>query len=220
MIDDFAPIERLAGDLLLSLAPAERRSLLRRLARAIRASQSRRIARQQNPDGSAYAKRREKRALKPGAFAVRFLYPKGAAEPRVVFLKSWVHQGPLMTGFDVEAGAIRSFFYDRVARWLPVGQAEQNTGAGKLRRRGTIRRSAMFRKLRGRFLRSDASASEAWIGFTGRAGEIARIHQEGRTDSVAKGGRQVRYAARGLLGLTEAERGLAVDMLLDHVAAH
>jgi hypothetical protein len=36
-------------------------------------------------------------------------------------------------------------------------------------------------------------------------------------DSVAKGGRQVRYAARGLLGLTEGERGLAIDMLLEHV---
>jgi hypothetical protein len=219
MTDDFAPIERLAGDLLLQLAPAEKRSLLRKMARAIRDRQSQRIARQQNPDGSAFAKRREKRDQKPGAFAVRFLYPKGVAEPRVVFMKSWIHQGPLMTGFDVEAGAIRSFFYDKVAQWLPVEAAEQNAGAGKLRRRGGLRRQAMFRKLRGgRFLRGDASATEAWIGFTGRAGELARIHQEGRLDAVVKGGRQIRYAARGLLGLTEGERGLAIDMLLEYVA--
>ena len=51
MTDDFAPIERLAGDLLLRLAPAEKRSLLRKMARAIRDRQSQRIARQQNPDG-------------------------------------------------------------------------------------------------------------------------------------------------------------------------
>jgi hypothetical protein len=177
MTDDFAPIERLAGDLLLQLAPAEKRSLLRKMARAIRDRQSQRIARQQNPDGSAFAKRHEKREQKPGAFAVRFLYPKGAAEPRVVFMKSWVRQGPLMTGFDAEAGAIRSFFVDKVAQWLPVDAAEQNAGAGKLRRRGSIGRQAMFRKLRGaRFLRGDASATEAWIGFTGRAGELARVH--------------------------------------------
>lgn len=218
MTDDFAPIERLAGDLLLQLAPGEKRSLLRKMARAIRDRQSQRIARQQNPDGSAFAKRREKRELKPGAFAVRFLYPKGAAEPRLVFMKSWVRQGPLMTGFDTEAGALRSFHYDKVAEWLPVDAADQNAGAGKLRRRGSIRRQAMFRKLRsGRFLRGDATASEAWIGFTGRAGELARIHQEGRMDSVTEGGRQVRYAVRGLLGLTAGERGLAIDLLLDHV---
>ena len=36
-------------------------------------------------------------------------------------------------------------------------------------------------------------------------------------DSVVKGGRKVRYAARGLLGLTEGERGMAIDMLLAHV---
>jgi phage gpG-like protein len=216
--DDFAPIERLAGDLLLRLAPAEKRSLLRKMARAIRDRQSQRIARQQNPDGTAYAKRHVPREQKPGAYAVRFLYPKGAAEPRVVFMKSWVRQGPLMTGFDVEAGGIRSFFFDKVAQWLPVDAAEQNAGAGKLRRRSAIRRAAMFRKLRGgRFLRGDATAMEAWIGFTGRAGELARIHQEGRMDSVVKGGRKVRYAARGLLGLTEGERGMAIDMLLAHV---
>lgn len=218
MTDDFAPIERLAGDLLLSLAPAEKRALLRKMARAIRNRQSQRIARQQNPDGTAFAKRHERRERKPGGYAVRFLYPKGATEPRLVFMKSWVRQGPLMTGFDVEAGAIRSFFFDKVARWLPVEASEQNVGAGKLRRRGGIRRAAMFRKLRGaRFLRGSATTTEAWIGFTGRASELALVHQEGRMDSVVKGGRKVRYAARGLLGLTEAERGMAIDMLLAHV---
>jgi len=31
-------------------------------------------------------------------------------------------------------------------------------------------------------------------------------------------GRAVRYAERGLLGLTQAEQSRALDMLLDHVA--
>ncbi len=219
VVEDFAAIEQLAGALVRSLAPVERRLLLRRMARDLRQSQSARIGRQQNPDGSAFERRRPRQEQKPGGFAVRFLYPLGAAEPRLVFMRSWVRQGPLMTGYDQEAGAIRSFFYDKVAKWLPVEPGEQNAGAGKLRRRGTIRRAAMFRKLRGgRFLRADATDREAWIGFSGRAAEVAKIHQEGLFDQPSIKSKKVRYARRGLLGLTERERGRAIELLLEHVA--
>jgi hypothetical protein len=220
MSDDFAEIQTLAGALLRQLGSAERRSLLRKMARGIQKSQSDRIGRQKAPDGSAFAPRREKRELKPGNYAVKFLYPKGDANPRTVFMKSWVHDGPLMTGFDAEAGGIRSFFYDKVAKYLPVEVAEQNAGAGKLRRKGTIRQKAMFRKLRnGRNLRAGSTDLEAWIGFSGRAAEIARVHQDGLRDKPSAKGRAVRYAQRGLLGLTQVEQSRALDMLLDHVTA-
>lgn len=219
MSDDFAPIEALAGNLLQSLSGADRRALLRKLARALRATQSERIGRQQNPDGSAFEARRPRRELHPGNYAVKFLYPKGDANPRAVFMKSWVRQGPLLTGYDAEVGAIRSFFWDKVDRWLPVEPEDQNKNAGRLRRRGNMRRQAMFRKLRSaRFLRSGATDTEAWIGFTGRASVVASIHQDGAMDAPKQGGRQIRYAQRGLLGMTERERTLALDMLLDHVA--
>lgn len=218
-MDDFAPIEQLAGNLLRGLVPSERRSLLRKLARTIRASQSDRIGRQQNPDGSPFAARRPKSEQRPGAYAVRFLYPKGAANPRQVFMKSWVMQGPLLTGFDIEAGGLRSFFRDKIAEWLPVPPGEQNAGAGRLRRRGQIKRTVMFRKLgRPGLLESGASDAEAWIGFTGRAAIVARVHQEGLSEEVRKG-LKVRYARRELLGLTDRERNLALDVLIDHVAS-
>jgi hypothetical protein len=209
MIDDFAEIQKLAGALLRQLASSERRSLLRKMARGI----------QKDPEGGAFAARRKRPELKPGAYAVKFLYPQGAAEPRAVFMKSWVHDGPMMTGFDIEAGGIRSFFYDKVAKYLPVDVGEQNAGAGKLRRKGTIRQKAMFRKLRnGRNLRAGSTDLEAWIGFSGRAAEIARVHQDGLRDKPSGKGRAVRYAQRGLLGLTQAEQSRALDMLLNHVA--
>ncbi len=220
MSEDFAPIEQLAGNLLQSLSAPERRSLLRKMARALRATQSERIGRQQNPDGSAYASRRQRHEQQVGKRAVKFLYPKGDANPRLVFMKSWVRQGPLLTGFDAEAGAMRSFFWDKVDRFLPVEPEDQNRNAGKLRRRGNIRRQAMFRKLRAsRFLRAGVTDSEAWIGFTGRASSIASVHQYGEADTPKKGGKEVRYPRRTLIGLTERERGMAIDMLLDHVAA-
>ncbi len=218
MTDDFAAIETLAGSLLRSLEPSARRALLRKLAREVQKTQSARIAANRAADGTPFAPRRPKKGLKAGNFAVRFLYPKGATEPRVVFMKSWVREGPLMTGFDVEAGGIRSFFWDQVAKWLPVEAAEQNARGGKLRRRGTIKQKAMFRKLRGgRNLRADATDREAWIGFTGRAADIARIHQDGLFDRPSAKAKPVRYAERALLGLTEAERSRAVDILLEHV---
>lgn len=218
-MSDFAEIQTLAGALLRQLAPGERRSLLRKMARAIQKSQSDRIGRQKDPEGAAFAARRERRSLKPGNYTVKFLYPKGDADPRVVLMKSWLHDGPMMTGFDIEAGGIRSFFYDKVAKYLPVEAGEQNAGAGKLRRKGTIRQKAMFRKLRnGRNLRAGSTDQEAWIGFSGRAAEIARVHQEGLRDKPSVKGRAVRYAERGLLGLTQADQSRALDMLLDHVA--
>ncbi|MFC3579535.1 phage virion morphogenesis protein [Sphingomonas hylomeconis] len=218
MKDDFADIQALAGALLRQLGSAERRSLLRKMARGIQKSQAERIARQRQPDGSAFAARRKRPELKPGAYAVKFLYPKGAVEPRTVFLKSWVHDGPMMTGFDIEAGGIRSFFYDKVDRYLPVEPSERNACAGRFRRKGAVRQKAMFRKLRNaRNLRAGATDIEAWIGFAGRAAEIARVHQDGLGDKPSAKRRAVRYAKRGLLGLTQGERSRALDMLLDHV---
>jgi hypothetical protein len=215
---DFAEIQTLAGALLRQLGPGERRSLLRKMARAIQQSQSDRIGRQKDPEGAAFAARRERRPLRPGNYAVKFLYPKGDANPRAVFMQSWVHDGPMMTGFDIEAGGIRSFFYDKVAKYLPVEAGEQNAGAGKLRRKGTIRQKAMFRKLRnGRNLRAGSTDLEAWIGFSGRAAEIARVHQEGLREKPSRKSRAVRYTERGLLGLTQGDQSRALDMLLDHV---
>jgi hypothetical protein len=92
--------------------------------------------------------RKEKRQASVGAHALKFLYPKGAAEPRLVLMKSWVRQGPLITGFDIEAEGIRSFFWDKIDKFLPLDAGEQNKGAGKFRRAGHIKRAAMFRKLR------------------------------------------------------------------------
>jgi phage gpG-like protein len=220
MTDDLAEVERIAGALLRQIGPSERRRILRAIARDLRNSQEDRIRRQQNPDGGAYAPRRQKKPPRPGNYAVKFLYPLGAAEPRLVLMKSWVHEGNLLTGFDVEAGGIRSFFWDKVDRWLPVDPNEQNKGAGKFRRAGSIRRKAMFRKLRnGRNLRAGSTDRELWVGFTGRASAIASVHQDGGMDRPSVHAKPVRYPQRELLGDTPAERERMLDMLLGHISS-
>lgn len=218
MSGDLEQIKELAGALLRNLAPAERRRLLRAMAREIRASQSARIGQQRDPDGRPYAPRRAKREERPGAYAVKFLHPKGAAEPRVVFMKSWVRQGPMITGYDIEAGGIRSFFADQVAQWLPVAREDQKKAGGKLRRRGTIRQRAMFRKLRAKALGSGATDREAWVGFSGRAAAVARVHQEGRMDRPSRKAKAVRYTKRGLLGIDNQQTATLVSTLLAYVS--
>ena len=73
----------------------------------------------------------------------------------------------------------------------------------------------MFRKLRTvRCLRIAATAELAVVGFTPAAERVARVHQFGLRDRVRQGGPEVRYAARGLLGLTEAEIEAVKDEVL------
>ncbi len=215
MSDDLTQISGLADALLRNLAAGERRTLLRSIARKVRDSQRDRIGRQENPDGSAFVPRRKRPEAKRGAYAVRFLYPKGDANPREVFMKSWVVDGPLMTGFDIKAGGIRSFHREKVAQWLPLEPGQQNASAGKLRRKGSIRRKAMFRKLSSaKYLRSGATDSEAWVGFSGAAARVGRVHQDGLADKPADRARAVRYARRTLLGLSPEDHNLIMDSLM------
>lgn len=218
-MNDLSELEQIAGAMLRRLESGARRRVMRGIVRDLAQSQSARIGGQQSPDGGRYAARKQKPAPKPGGYAVRFLYPKGAAEPRLVLMKSWAREGPLLTGYDIEAGGIRSFFWDKVDKWLPLEPGDQNKGAGKMRRRGSIKRQAMFRKLRNRRnLRSGVTDQEAWVGFAGRAAAIARVHQEGGRDRPSQTAKEVRYAKRELLGLTPPDRTRILDSLLDHLA--
>ena len=123
----------------------------------------------------------------------------------------------------VMARTLRSSQALRIARQQePDGQrfaARKAQPVGRLRRGGTIKRKAMFRKLRNTSnLKAGATDTEAWVGFNGRAARIARVHQEGLEDAPAKGVKPVRYARRMLLGDTGAERQAVLDVLFAYVA--
>jgi phage virion morphogenesis protein len=214
-----AELERLdgwIGGLLAGLSPASRNTATRKIASLLRGKQAQRIAAQRNPDGSAFDPRKAPSAKKPSNRALKFLYPSGGAgEPRLVLLKSWVKQGPIFTGFDIEAEAIRSFEKSKIVRWLKATPEEQNKGSRPLRTRATIKQRVMFRKLRRyALLKSGSSANEAWVGFTGRAAEIAEVHQKGGFDRASRKGPRVRYAQRQLLGLTVGEESEILEMLV------
>ncbi|TDY90289.1 UNVERIFIED_ORG: phage virion morphogenesis protein [Herbaspirillum seropedicae] len=87
---------------------------------------------------------------------------------------------------------------------------------------GRIKRqkAAMFNKLRtNTFLRIQADANQASVGFFGKVARIARVHHEGLQDKVAPRGPSYKYPARPLLGFNSADEMLVRDRLLRHIAS-
>ncbi|MDR9850201.1 phage virion morphogenesis protein [Herbaspirillum huttiense] len=86
---------------------------------------------------------------------------------------------------------------------------------------GRIKRqkASMFNKLRtNTFLRVQADANQASVGFFGKVARIARVHHEGLQDKVAPRGPSFKYPARPLLGFSTADEILVRESLLRHVA--
>ncbi|MFA7597009.1 MAG: phage virion morphogenesis protein [Novosphingobium sp.] len=216
---DLAELESFVGGMLKSLEPSARRGLFRRVATTMRRQNRARIRSQRSPDGSAFAPRKTPAKPVMGNYAVKFLYPSGGSgPPRLVFMKSWEKQGPIFTGYDVEAGGIRSFEYAKVIKWLRVDPADDNKGGGKIRQRRTIRQRAMFRRIGGK-MQAGQNDHEAWIGFGGMVAAVATVHQLGLKDKPARHSREVRYARRELLGMTAKEREDLLDTVIAHLMA-
>lgn len=204
------------GGMMAALSPARQREASNRIASMVRGRQAKRIAAQKNPDGSAFEEKKPQDGPVLIARTIKFLYPSGGSgDARVVVMKRWRKDGGLLTGFDAEAGALRSFNPAKIIRWLPVTAAEQNKRAGKPRRR-TVREQQMFRKLRTyRFLRKSADATGAEVGFAGVAAGIAGIHQSGGFDNVTDDGPRIRYPKRQLLGFTGEEETAILDIMAE-----
>ncbi|MBO9710669.1 MAG: phage virion morphogenesis protein [Caulobacter sp.] len=220
--DQVAELERAAGALLATLEAPARSALLRKMAHALRMSQARRIRQQQNPDGTPYVPRKPREGAPAASREIRFLYRKPGGVSRVADLKSWSGSKEQITGFDREAGDIRTFLKSRVERYLPAeGQADPGALEGQLRnKKGALRRraAAMFQKIRTNAnLKSGADAGGLWVGFTGRAARIARPHQYGLKDKVTLNGPEARYPQRQILGLSLDERQALLALLVNHV---
>lgn len=206
--------------ILANLSPAARAREFRKIASYLRGSTAKRIAAQKNPDGTAFAPRKPQKQARVSNKAMKFLYPEhGDGKHRLVLLKSWMKRGSLYTGFDVERGATRSFEKSKILKHLPLTAEEENKGGGVTRQRSTIKSRIMFRKLRTyRDLRAGSSATEVWAGYSGRAADIGRVHQDGGLDRPSKNGPRVRYPARRLLGLTPTDIQVIGDMMIGMVA--
>jgi len=89
-------------------------------------------------------------------------------------------------------------------------------------RRTSVARKAMFAKLRtNRFLRAKTDADTVEVGFTGRAAQIARVHQEGLRDKVdpKHSGVETTYPVRRLLGIAGDDRDMICERLMAMLAS-
>lgn len=85
-------------------------------------------------------------------------------------------------------------------------------------KRGRLKRQKMFSRLRtARYLKVTATADAAEVGFEGRAGRIAAVHQYGEMDKVSPDGPRVRYPRRPLIGFTDGDRRAIRDQLIDRL---
>lgn len=220
MTDGLDELERIAGGMLRALSPARRRAILRHMAADLARRNRSRIAAQQQPDGSPFTPRKPKPAPVTGRGTACFLYPSaGTGEPRRVIMKSFAWgQGRMMTGFDIEAGAIRSFDFAKVIKWLPVPADHRNQGGGTLRRRGGLKRKAMFRRLAtARYLRAQADDTGFWVGFSGKASQVASIHHGGLRDRPSLRSNAMDYPRRELLGANADDRDSMIELLWQHL---
>lgn len=90
---------------------------------------------------------------------------------------------------------------------------EWRSKAGRIKRQ----KAAMFNKIRtAAYLKIQADAAQISVGFFGRVARVARVHQEGLQDRVAKGGPEYKYPARPLLGFNDSARTMIREILLQH----
>lgn len=81
------------------------------------------------------------------------------------------------------------------------------------------KRAEMFTRIRlTKHFKTQHDANQISVGFFGRVARIARVHQEGLIDQVStKSKVKHRYASRPLLGFSNADRTLIMEMLLQHL---
>lgn len=147
-------------------------------------------------------------------------------------LENWA--GPLLARLDPAARravamdvarALRRSQQQRIAaQRAPDGSAfearkPRKMRGGRLREKaGRIKRRAMFAKLRtAKHMKIQTDAEGFSIGWAGRVARIARVHQEGLESQVDRSTKYL-YPARRLLGLSQAERDMIRDMLIERLA--
>lgn len=72
-------------------------------------------------------------------------------------------------------------------------------------KKGRVKRE-MFAKLRtAKYLKAKGNSDDAAVQFTGNVQRMARVHHYGLRDRATRGGKDIQYDARPLLGLREED---------------
>lgn len=84
-------------------------------------------------------------------------------------------------------------------------------------KKGRIKRE-MFAKLRtAKYMKSKGTGDDAAVEFTGRVQRMVRVHHYGLRDRPARGGQDVQYEARPLLGFSENDLEMIEQEITHHL---
>ncbi|MCF5729903.1 phage virion morphogenesis protein [Aeromonas veronii] len=83
------------------------------------------------------------------------------------------------------------------------------------KKRGATRRKMFQHLVSPRWLKATSTEHQAVVEFVGSANRLATIHQYGLKDRIK--GREIRYPARELLGITNQEVERLEELLLAHL---
>lgn len=193
----------LAG-LLARVSPAERKKLSREIVRDLRNSQIKRIREQKNPDGSAYTRR--KAQFITVQREMKFIW-RGQQRS----LKNWQQNKRMITGFDTDKGAVRSFRKGDIQRFVSVKK-------DRIKVKGKSKQTRMFKRLAtARYMRIFASENEASVYFAPAAATIAAVHQFGLKERLRN--MDIQYPSRQLLGYSPEDIRRIESLLIDFLAS-
>ena len=86
------------------------------------------------------------------------------------------------------------------------------------KKKGRVKRE-MFAKMRtAKYMKAKGTADDAVIEFTGNVQRMARVHHYGLRDRPARGGKDVQYEARPLLGLTDNDRQMIEQEIITRLS--
>ncbi|MGJ0629396.1 phage virion morphogenesis protein [Xenorhabdus bovienii] len=116
----------------------------------------------------------------------------------------------MITGYDTERKAVRSFYKNDIQRILEVKTDRINT-------RKASKKTRMFKKLAtARYLRLSANDREAVIFFAPKVAAVARVHHFGLKERMRGKNMTVKYPERRLLGLTPQD----IQHIEEHILSH
>lgn len=207
--DDFSPLTQALAAMLAKASPNERKKLAREIARDLRKSNLQRIRSQKNPDGTAFTKR--KASTVTVLRGMKFVW-KG--QPRS--LKNWrlrkTKKGEVITGYDLEKKAERSFYKRDILRFIEVKKDKISTSKPN-------KQTRMFKRLAtARYLRMSANDKGVSLSFAPQVAGIAAVHHYGLKERVRGKSLEIQYPERKLLGFSPADIKHIENQLLEFLS--
>lgn len=207
--DSLNALEEWAGAFLAKLEPRQRMKLAVAIARDVRKLQARNIRGQRSADGDRWEKRKAYKAARP---QLRYVYKAKDGNVRELEMSSYRDDGDRITGYDREAGGIRTMLKKGMLRQL----ATQHAG-GSERSRAKRLQLMLLGMAKPKNLLARGTADAAVLEFSQAADRIARVHHFGERDRVRPGGPEYDYPERQLLGIGDTERQRITQLVLHHL---